>query len=276
MKVLLKRYSTNQNLTNSDILWLDILNKEFITGHQENFTQDYQSFLQEFKSMFQLETKWSFRLWTRQFCKNAFINLRYQGKHLTWRQLSYYDYGGEFIGPKYYPTDFGSCCLVVPHLFFNPMNSSSLENKTYEETWFEVMAHSLNGETNGLDIVLDTEQFNYAYHQANAAGFRISLHHHNSKPMMSFSSQLIHAGTETIIDIKPTVTYTTDHAISKFSPEERGCFTKEEIKLNFLKRMLGYQYDLNNCIIDEGIRDIIWNCRCIPSFLVSDDAVRVF
>ena len=42
MKVLLKRYSTNQNLTNSDILWLDILNKEFITGHQENFTQDYQ------------------------------------------------------------------------------------------------------------------------------------------------------------------------------------------------------------------------------------------
>ena len=106
------------------------------------------------------------------------------------------------------------------------MNSSSLENKTYEETWFEVMAHSLNGETNGLDIVLDTEQFNYAYHQANAAGFRISLHHHNSKPMMSFSSQLIHAGTETIIDIKPTVTYTTDHAISKFSPEERGCLQK--------------------------------------------------
>ena len=23
---------------------------------------------------------------------------------------------------------------------------------------------------------------------------------------------------------------------------------------------------MNNCLVDQGIRDIIWNCRCIPSF----------
>ena len=43
-------------------------------------------------------------------------------------------------------------------------------------------ASSLNGEANGLDILLDVEQFNYAFRQANAAGFRISLHGHNVKP----------------------------------------------------------------------------------------------
>ena len=39
-----------------------------------------------------------------------------------------------------------------------------------EEWWFNTKASSLNGEANGLDILLDVEQFNYAFRQANAAG----------------------------------------------------------------------------------------------------------
>ena len=257
----------NWNSTIPQVTKIDLLNKEFITGHQENFTQENQSFLDEFKAI--LTVKHSFHYWSRQFCRNAFISLRYQGKRITWNQLPIAD-SEAGIGPKYFTTDFGSCCVLVPHLFFEYINSHwTLENKTFEETWFDLKASAFNGETNGLDIVLDTEQFNYAYHQAHAAGFRISLHHHNSKPMISFSSQLIHAGTETIIDIKPTITSTTDYAISKFSPEQRGCFTKDESKLNYLRRSLGYHYDLNNCIIDEGIKDIVWNCRCLPNFMDS-------
>ena len=271
------RSRANWNSTIPEITIKDILNKEFIVGHQENFTQEYESLLDKFKAWLSLETRYSFRDWTRQFCNTAFIGLRYRGKHLSWNQFDHYDWEKEGNGPKYFPTDFGSCCQLVPHLYFDHMNSNrTLENKTFEETWFDMKGHALNGETNGLDIMVDTEQFNYGYHQANAAGFRISLHHHNSKPMISFSSQLIHAGTETIIDIKPTITYTTDHAISRFSPEERGCFTKRESKLNYLKRSLGYHYDLNNCIIDEGIRDIIWNCRCIPHFVLYKEAQEYF
>ena len=267
----------NWNSTLPEIIIKDILNKEFITGHQENFNHEYESLLNKFKDDLSLETRYSFRDWTRQFCNTAFISLRYQGKHMTWSQFDHYDYEKGGNGPKYFPTDFGSCCQLVPNLSFDKMNSNgTLQNKTFEETWFGIEAHSLNGETNGLDIMVDAEQFNYAYHQANAAGFRISLHHHNSKPMISFSSQLIHAGTESIIDIKPKITYTTDQAISKFFPEERGCFTKEEIELNYLKRSLGYHYDLNNCIIDDGIRDIIWNCRCIPNFVLYEEAQEYF
>ena len=259
--------SFNLNSTIPVVTKIDILNKEFITGHQENFTQENQSFLDEFKGLLSQEEKHSFRYWARQWCDKAFISLSYQGRNLNWRQVE------EDIGALHFPTDFGQCCLTVPHLSFDHMFVS---NKTVEETWFNTKSQSHNGETNGLDIVLDTEQFNYAYHQANAAGFRISLHHHNSKPMISFSSQLIHAGTETIIDIKPILTFTTDQAISKFSPDERGCFTKDEVRLNHLKRTTGYHYDLNNCIIDEGIRDIIWNCRCIPNFVRYEDTQEYF
>ena len=32
---------------------------------------------------------------------------------------------------------------------------------------------------------------------------------------------------------------------------------------------------MNNCLIDQGISDIIWNCRCIPNFGLSLDAAGV-
>ena len=75
----------------------------------------------------------------------------------------------------------------MPHLDFEPLNSS----QTLEEIYHGIKADSLNGESNGLDLVLNAEQFNYgAYHQANAAGFKIALHHHLDKPLIRFSSDL--------------------------------------------------------------------------------------
>ena len=76
---------------------------------------------------------------------------------------------------------------------------------------------------------------------------------------------------DTMINLKPTITYTTDEAISKFSPEERKCYVDEEVKLNFINRDFGYKYEMNNCLIDEAIRDIIWNCRCRPNFVIHQE-----
>ena len=111
------------------------------------------------------------------------------------------------------------------------------------------------------------------------AGFRISLHGHNVKPVMQFSSQLIYPGTESMINVKPTISYTTKNAISTFSPNERGCYVDEEIELNFLTKRfhgLGYRFEMNNCLIDEGIRDIIWKCRCIPMFIATYQVPNYF
>ena len=127
-------------------------------------------------------------------------------------------------------------------------------------------ADTLNGETNGLDVVIDAEQFNYAYHQSNAAGFKISLHHHLDLPMTQFSSQLIFTGVETQVNLKPTITNTTEEAISFLSPIERQCYAEGEVNLTYLEIENGYRYEINNCLIDQGIRDIIWNCRCLPRF----------
>ena len=53
-----------------------------------------------------------------QKCKGMFISLSFRGKTLTWKEL------GEWseVGPWAYPTDFGECCLVMPHIVFDPLN----------------------------------------------------------------------------------------------------------------------------------------------------------
>ena len=76
-------------------------------------------------------------------------------------------------------------------------------------------------------MLLNAEQFNYAQSPASDhAGFKIALHLHTEKPMMQFSSQLINAGTETHINLKPIVSYTTEDAIVAMNPEERDCYVK--------------------------------------------------
>ena len=131
----------------------------------------------------------------------------------------------------------------------------------------ELIADAENGESNGLQLLLDAEHFNYGHiKSSDSVGFKIALHLHSDKPMMQFSSQVITVGTDNHINLMPTVSYTTDAAISMMNPEERNCYAGEEAQLTYLPSSSGFKYSLNNCIINEVIRHIIWCCRCIPAF----------
>ena len=54
-------------------------------------------------------------------------------------------------------------------------------------------------------------------------GFKFSLLSHKDLAMMQFGSTLLQSGTETQINIKPTVSYATKEAISTFAPKVRDC-----------------------------------------------------
>ena len=128
--------------------------------------------------------------------------------HIQGQSLHWNDFNNE-VGPWVVKTDYGICCFVSPYLNMKPINWTLGDIKIFHE----LNAIAKNGESNGLDIILDAEQFNYAfYHEntdSNGGGFKLTLHDHRDKPMIQFSSQLIHTGTETQINVKPTITYTT-------------------------------------------------------------------
>ena len=203
---------------------------------------------------------------SRQSCKDLFISIKFRGQFMTWKDMptnKSFEEDFKSAGPHYYPTDFGACCLFVPHLDFQAVKG----NQTYDEIYSELIADAENGESNGLQLLLDAEHFNYGHiKSSDSVGFKIALHLHSDKPMMQFSSQLITAGTDNHINVMPTVSYTTDAAISMMDSGERNCYAREEARLTYLPTSSGFKYSLNNCIINEVIRHIIWCCRCIPAF----------
>ena len=84
---------------------------------------------------------------SRQKCKNLFISMSFKEKSLTWKDTAVNEWNHIGIGPSYYPTDFGACCLFVPHIDFEGKN---LGNKNYGELYHKLNATSLNGQSNGL------------------------------------------------------------------------------------------------------------------------------
>ena len=144
-----------------------LLLNEFVFGLKGNLSQEHENIMIQFRQYY--EQFGSFSKTTSQKCNDLFINANFQNKTYTWKDSN------KVTGPLYYPTDFGVCCSFVPHLYFEPFN----RNISLENLYHNLKANALHGEQNGLDIVLDAEQFNYAYHQSNAAGFKLSLNHHS-------------------------------------------------------------------------------------------------
>ena len=136
----------------------DALIKEFKLGYKGIASPLHRQTVANIDNISSENNWYSFSYESSQKCKDVFISLSFCGKSLTWKDI------GEMseVGPWDYPTDFGECCLLMPHVGFDPYNP--------KQNFHNLNTDALNGETNGLDIILDAEQFNYAYHHANAAG----------------------------------------------------------------------------------------------------------
>ena len=105
--------------------------------------------------------------------------------------------------------------------------------------YHDLKADALHGEANGIEIILDAEQFNHYFCHSNEVGFKIALHHHLDKPMFQFSSQLISPGMKTQINLMPTISETTQETIATFLPEMRQCYAEGEKNLSYLTYSYG-------------------------------------
>ena len=231
---------------------------EYIIGHKGSHkSQEHKKVANDFKKF---SKNGLFSSYSTQKCENMFMNIHFRGKFLEWKDHKNVD--DTIFGNFEHKTDFGICCYFVPHLYFQ--ESIDNKNASIGDRYHRLKADALSGKKHGLDILLNAEQFNYADPQSNSVGFQIALHNHRDKPIMQFSSDLLHPGTETQINLKPTLTKTTDDAISRFSPKNRDCYSDGEGQLTHITYQEGYRYEMNNCFVDEKIKEIIWSCRCRP------------
>ena len=74
-------------------------------------------------------------------------------------------------------TDYGACCLIVPYLNLINPETRNLDpsNEISNSLYHTIPTGAKNGLQNGLKIVLDVENFDYAYFPRGAKGFRVAL-----------------------------------------------------------------------------------------------------
>ena len=76
-------------------------------------------------------------------------------------------------------------------------------------------------------------------------------------------------GTENQIAVTPTLISTSKNAMERFTPEERDCYSEEEISLKYLPRDHGYRYEMSNCLFESAFENILRECKCVPGKKIS-------
>ena len=102
------------------------------------------------------------------------------------------DWKNEYdFGPYIQNNDFGACCKFIPHFNFEPFDWGAGEEAI--EIFHQLVADARNGEAFGLDMIVNTEQFNYGFREANSAGKMIYLF--LILPFQSEGSFVVHTKT---------------------------------------------------------------------------------
>ena len=71
-------------------------------------------------------------------------------------------------------TDFGHCCQIVPQIALNPIEELAGLKKGDDG----VRPGSKTGETNGLAVLLDAENYNIGYYKSATQGVKVAVHDH--------------------------------------------------------------------------------------------------
>ena len=69
-------------------------------------------------------------------------------------------------------TDFGHCCRIVPQIAFK--TPEDLDN--LKEVADSMGSGSQTGESNGLALLLDVENYNIGYYKTETQGLKVAVH----------------------------------------------------------------------------------------------------
>ena len=72
------------------------------------------------------------------------------------------------------------------------------------------------------------------------------------------------SGVDSLAVLTPMIFNTSENAITRFTPQERGCYTDDEFKLKIVNREDGFRYSLINCLYSALLEKIASNCSCAP------------
>ena len=89
-------------------------------------------------------------------------------------KIRYWDELDGLVGVEPVGTDFGHCCQIVPQIALSPTE----ELAGLKDGDDGVRPGSQTGETNGLAVLLDVENYNIGYYKIDTQGLKVAVHDH--------------------------------------------------------------------------------------------------
>ena len=157
-------------------------------------------------------------------------------------------------------TNYGICSWISS--FFR------MPQKGKERDLLSLVPGALNGENNGLSVLLDAETFDYGngfYDLGDRAGegFKVALIHPHDMPIIQQTAVNVMPGSLVQIATSINLINITSDAMD-FAPKERKCWVDSEIELKELKYSDGYRYTMTNCLYEATMQVAYNNCSCYP------------
>ena len=128
-------------------------------------------------------------------------------------------------------TSYGLCSWISP-FYQAPAGGRETEPLSFKKG-------ALNGEQNGLSLILDAETFDYGTRffdlgERAGEGFKAGLYHPHDMPIVQQTGVNIRPGARVLLSFSTTLINITDAAVTRFDPYERKCWDQPEINLEYL------------------------------------------
>ena len=177
------------------------------------------------------------------------------------QMIPYFDWPGDQIlywGGADFGTDAGSCEFLAPIVSLMERWSFQLQ---------DLDAGSYPGEINGITLLLDAETFDNGPSTSAAEGFKVGVLHYRDMLIMGNTGINVDVGSATQVAVAAKLVVTSDQAYQRFSPEDRGCYFNEEIKMVDFNLDVGIRYEMTNCLFQAATDKILSECECNTAHL---------
>ena len=241
-----------------DVAAANLLFKEFLYGTKTKHSTEDQAILDKMLDRMKQVYNWNihtrfFRI-SSQNCSDMIIRAIWKNK-----------YAKTFFNAYKTSTDFGACCMIVP--YYDLEGADVSDSVEPGEKWHSIpRGLTRNGVLHGLKVMVDVENYDYAYYPNGGKGFRVGIEDCRDKPVINQNGIYVSPGSESLIAITPTISNTSQQAMERFSPKDRNCYADDEFRFKYLKYEDGFRYSMVNCLYETAMQQIIKKCACIPTF----------
>lgn len=255
------------HIQNNDTL-IDVFDRMINTGTETQFTEEELRMFDDIERMTNGSAR--FKMEGHPKCHNMFLTYSWKNSEVNFADGQHTMHYGQ-------TTDESVCCQIFPGMLpWENNNEFDINDGDFwtnrSNPWqfiFDGYKKGIKPGKQGVQVLIDVETYEYfSVHSSGSEGVLVLIQHYRDIPLMRKESFVLAPGFEVDVGLSITEITTTSGAIERFQPDERDCYTHDEVNLVGLPLRKGYRMSMKNCLYDKALHATKEECGCSPPFYV--------